>query len=179
MKIIFTVFLSLIFFSTLTFAEGGSDKKSFTSIYTDLDESKCKTIVLNEEEAYSEQLCAGVQEFALKVLDGDGRQSITIVAPELQEYPLDYWHIITSSFSTLGKKAEWRMQNIGNQQQIPIALIVRVNAEENGTRSYLAVAKITGDAVCVVDKIPPQALQNELARKSADNSAAKPCLSNL
>ncbi|NOQ36900.1 MAG: hypothetical protein GQ569_13590 [Methylococcaceae bacterium] len=168
MKLSANLFLGLTLFSATALAEN-------TSVYTDLTESKCRTMVLNEEEAYSEQICEGVSSFALKVLDGDDRQSITVVTPTQQEFPLNYWYVITRSFSMLGAKAEWRIH-----QKNPIALIVRVNAEEDaGKVSYLAVAKITWGGICVVDKIPPQPSQNEVARKSADNSANKSCLKEI
>jgi hypothetical protein len=60
-------------------------------------------------------------------------------------------------------------------------LIVRVNASENQEdpnkkSSYLAVAKITPQQVCVTDKIAPGATANEEARRAADASSSKPCL---
>jgi hypothetical protein len=60
-------------------------------------------------------------------------------------------------------------------------LIVRFNASEDPEQpdkltSYLAVSKITSDAVCVTAKIQPGASANENARRAADEAAAKPCL---
>ncbi len=154
---------------------GNNAQSAYSSLYSDLDPAKCRTLVMNEEEAYSEQICAGVSSFSLKVLDGDGRQSITVVTPTQHEFPLDFWHVITRHFSTLGAKAEWRMHN-----KSPVGLIVRVNAEEDsGVVSYLAVAKVTWDGICVVDRISPQPSQNEKARQAADNSANKPCLKEI
>jgi hypothetical protein len=64
---------------------------------------------------------------------------------------------------------------------VPIALIVRVYANENPDApeqrtSYLAVAKITPEKICVTTKIKASQTANAEARRAADASAAKPCL---
>lgn len=63
---------------------------------------------------------------------------------------------------------------------MPKALIVRVNASENPEKpnvktSYLAVAKITPQEICVTDKVAPGPKMNEEARMAADSAAARPC----
>ncbi|MBD2249677.1 hypothetical protein, partial [Nostoc sp. FACHB-888] len=87
---------------------------------------------------------------------------------------------ITSAFSTLGEKAEWRVENRGGKV-LPIALIVRVYANENPNlpnqrTSYLAVAKITPENICVTKKVKGGEKANQEARRAADASAKKPCL---
>ncbi len=107
--------------------------------------------------------------------------SITVVTPDNREHSLDYWNIITRSFSSLGDKAEWRVVK-RNGKITPIALIVRVDSSEQKNlnapkkTSYLAVAKITPEEICVTDKISPTVDANEQARQAADNSANKACL---
>lgn len=66
-------------------------------------------------------------------------------------------------------------------QIVPIALIVRVYANENPyspseRTSYLAVAKITPEKICVTERIKDGAKVNEAARQAANASAEKPCL---
>jgi hypothetical protein len=106
--------------------------------------------------------------------------SVTVVGPEKQEHPLGYWDVVTHAFSSLGKKAEWRVVR-SNGKMSPIALIVRVNYIDQSNpaapkhESCLAVAKITEDKVCVTDKIKG-ANANERARQAADQSAEKDCL---
>jgi hypothetical protein len=144
------------------------------SVYTNI--ARCKTIESHEEGASSTQKCAGVAGYSLLVEDADSRQSVTVVSPDGKKHPLNYWQVITTGFSSLGGKAEWRVEKKGARVR-PYALIVRVNASENPekpeqTTSYLAVAKITAAAVCVTDKVKT----NEEARQAADASAAKPCL---
>lgn len=146
------------------------------SVYTDLAPARCKTVESHEEGASSTQKCAGVAGYSLLVEDDDSRQSVTVVSPDGKKHPLKYWQVITTGFSSLGEKAEWRVGKKGGKAS-PYALIVRVNASENPEKpeektSYLAVAKITAAAVCVTDKVKT----NEEARQAADASAAKPCL---
>ncbi|MBV8858246.1 MAG: hypothetical protein JOZ96_19230 [Acidobacteria bacterium] len=145
------------------------------SVYTDIAPAHCKTVETREEGAGSVQKCAGVGGYTLLVEDNDSRQSVTVVGPDGKEHPLNYSQVITTGFSSLGEKAEWRVEKKGGKVH-PYALIVRVNASENPEKpeqksSYLAVAKITDAAVCVTDKVKT----NEEARQAADASADKPC----
>jgi hypothetical protein len=153
--------------------------QTVTSVYTTLAEKKCKTIQVDKESGSSTQRCAGVAGYHLLVEDSDNRISITVVAPDGKKHPLDYWNVITQAFSTIGDKAEWRVKKVGRKRLL-IALIVRVNANEdsdtNKRASYLAVAKITPQSICVTDKIKASAKANEEARAAADSSANKPCL---
>lgn len=146
------------------------------SVYTDIAGARCKTVERHEEGASSVQRCAGVAGYDLLVEDSDSRQSVTVVTPGGKKHPLNYWQVITTGFSSLGGKAEWRVEKKGAKVR-PYALIVRVNASENPEKpeqntSYLAVAKITAAEVCVTDKVKT----NEEARQAADASAGKPCL---
>lgn len=146
------------------------------SVYTDIAPANCQTIETDEESASSVQKCPGVAGYALLVEDADSRQSVTVVTPDGKKHPLNYWQVITTGFSSVGEKAEWRVEKKGGKVR-PLALIIRVNASENPEKpeektSYLAVAKITDAEVCVTDK----AKTNEAARQAADASAGKPCL---
>lgn len=150
------------------------------SIYTDLSSKRCKTIEVNNETAGSVQKCAGVGGYSLLVEDNDLRQSVTVVTPDGKRHELNYWQVITSAFSTVGDKAEWRVQGKGRKAR-PIALIVRVYASENPEApnektSYLAVAKITAGKICVTEKVKGGPTANDEARRAADASAGKPCL---
>lgn len=165
--------LSTLFLWTASLAQTQS------SLYTDLAASKCKTIKVDKESGSSVQSCAGIAGYKLLVEDDDNRMSITVVSPAGKKHSLNYWGVITHAFSSVGDKAEWRVKKVG-QKVIPIALIVRVNANEdpdtNKRTSYLAVAKISPQGICVTDKIQPSAKANEEARAAADLSAAKSCM---
>lgn len=150
------------------------------SVYTSLAGRECKTISTHEEGAQSTQRCPGVGGYSLLVEDFDSRMSVTVVAPGGKRYDLKYWQVVSTGFSSVGDKAEWRVKGQG-KRAVPVALIVRVNVSEDGahpekTTSYLTVAKITPGQVCVTDRIDPGANANEQARNAADTAASRPCI---
>ena len=156
---------------------GVASAASLESVYTDLIPAKCK--VTKEDVEYQEEKCPGLAGYTLLSIYGDQRQSITVVSPQGKEYPLNYWEVITPGMSHVGDKAEWRVVK-ENGKPVPKALIVRVTTAPHlaGEKkaSYLAVAKITPDAICVTDRIEPGPQANDLARQAADAAAKKPCL---
>lgn len=159
-----------------------TSKSAFESLYTSLSGQGCKLVIVKGEGANSTQDCLGVGGYRLLVLDSDSRQSITVVDPAGRKWPLNFWHIVSRSFSALGPRAEWRVTRAG-KEVLPAALIVRVNANESADSttetSYLAVAKITKEENCVVARVKPSANANSEARAEADRAAAKPCLKEL
>jgi hypothetical protein len=149
---------------------------SVTSVYSSL--YKCKLVTTGHD--YSTSACIGVAGYNLRLEYDDARESITVISPNGRKHPLNLWQVMSSGFSSVGQKAEWRVTK-RNGKSVPIALIVRFNASENPedstkVTSYLAVAKITPQKICVTDKIPPSSTANEDARRAADSSASKPCL---
>jgi hypothetical protein len=149
------------------------------SIYTDISESSCEPIPAANEPIDEDGLrCKGPAGYQLLALSGDLRASVTLVAPDGKELPLQFWEVITGHFSYLGPRAEWRVHE---PKGAPYAVIVRMFAYENPedprrTTSYLAVAKINPDATCVTDRIDAGADDNERARAAADSAASRPCL---
>ncbi|MEW6130355.1 MAG: hypothetical protein AB1757_25190 [Acidobacteriota bacterium] len=179
MKIFLSRLALLLFLNLLAFGVSATAQTP-TSVYTSLEEKSCKTIRLDRESESSVQSCPGIAGYKLLVEEGDLRSSVTVIAPDGKKHELDYWTVVTSAFSSLGAKAEWRAVKKAGKA-VPIALIVRVNASEdpdnpNKITSYLAVAKITRDKICVTDKIKPGATQNAEARRAADSSATRKCL---
>lgn len=157
----------------------GDSTAGIRSVYTSLAEADCRLVERDEETGATSSRCPGTAGYALLVHDYDARMTVDVVAPGGRTHRLRYSGVITSAFSSLGPRAEWRMRN-----GAPLALIVRVNAFENSetpdrATSYLAVARLTGREVCVTDRIPPAANANEAARQAADQSASKPCLRDL
>ena len=152
--------------------------ESVKSIYTDLTGKGC-TAERTTSEVSSERTCTGIEGYKLLVLNDDERDSITVITPDGRKHPLNFWETISKgAFDYIGQKAEWRVAS-KNGKDVPIALIVRVDIQSNGSNkggSYLAVTKITDQAICVTDRIDPVANANEKAREAADSSAAKPCL---
>jgi hypothetical protein len=151
------------------------------SVYTDLAADKCKTIESNEEEAgWIVQECPGVSLYKLEVTEGDLRQTINVIATSGDKWELDFPGNVSPAFSSFGEKAEWRVKRIDGRLT-PIALITRYNVAESPenpekTTSYLVVAKISGEFICITDIVKPMPNANEKARELADNSANKPCL---
>ena len=170
-KRLFALTMAAVFALALT-----ASADSVTSVYSSL--SGCKLVKTGED--WSTQACRGVGGYNLQIEYADARDSITVYSPNRQKHPLELWNVIGSGFSNLGEKAEWRVTR-KNGKVIPHALIVRFTvSESNGDAvkqvSYLAVAKITPQKICVTDKIAPGATANEDARRAADASADKPCL---
>lgn len=155
------------------------DSSQITSTYTDIGERGCKTVRVDRESGSSVQTCPGVGGYKLLLEDSDNRMSVTVIDSRGRRYPLNYWSVITPNFSTLGSRAEWRVVKT-KRGRVPIALIVRVNSnqgtETDNVISFLAVAKITPDMICVTDKIAPSPTANAEARRAADTSRINRCL---
>ncbi len=165
--------------STIAITLPGSSTQA-ESVFTDLDPRRCRVIDYNRQTGESVRRCRGAAGYRLLVEDADLRVSVTVVAPNRRRYPLNYAHVVTPALSTLGEKAEWRLEKKG-KRRVPIALIVPVNAHDEAEfphriRSYLAVAKIGGDTICVTDRIRPGGSALEEARRAADSAPQRRCL---
>jgi hypothetical protein len=146
------------------------------SVYTPLAAKQCRTIRVETTGAGDyEGRCRGVAGYSLLLLEGDLRQNIIVVTPKGAKHSLDLWDVVSGGFSYVGPRAEWRIK------KSPVAFIIRYNASEdpenpNRKTSYLVVAKITRDEICVTDKISAGPKANAEARAAADAAATKPCL---
>lgn len=170
MKLIVTTAICLLAFAGLSTAQN-------KSVYTSTKTSACKTILSNPNEGGSyEAECAGVGGFKVRLIEGDIRQTLNIVAPSKKKFELEFWNFY-SGFSAIGEKIEWRTKN-----GVPVGLIARYNVagsdDSQKSTSYLMISKISKTASCVVDVIMPGANQNEEARVSADAASTKPCKTN-
>jgi hypothetical protein len=175
--------LLISFFAVLWLCASVPAQNKNQSVYTDLRAKSCKTIKVDKETGSSVQRCTGLAGYKVLALDDDARQSITIIDPAGREHPLDLWQVVTPAFSSIGDKLEWRVIRKDGKSS-PVALIVRVNASEDSANpqrktSYLAVAKIAANEICVTDKISPGSNGNESARLAADASQRKPCLKGM
>ncbi len=162
--------------------QGTTSSSNFIkSIYTDLNDKKCKTLISNPDEGgqYRGE-CDGVGGYKLEVLEGDLRQTIDVVHKQSGgKWELNLWSTVSPAFSYLGEKAEWRVKTVNGKTR-PIALITRFNASEDPedsskVTSYLVVTKFDGEFVCVTNIVKPMRKQNEKARQFADVAATKPC----
>ena len=152
------------------------------SIYTSLAAEDCKTLESDEDEAgWYQGRCAGAAGYQLDLMEGDLRQTLTVLDPNGKEFPLELWATVSGGFSALGRTAEWRVRTSGGKTA-PLALIVRYNVNEDPERpekttSYLVVTKITAKEICVTDVVEPVRKANEKARVLADKAADTACKS--
>ena len=151
--------------------------QSNRSVYTSIGDRYCRTLKSAEagDDGF-EARCRGTAGYSLILSEGDLRQNITVITPKGVEHSLELWTLVSSGFSSVGPKAEWRLARAK-----PVALIIRYNTSEdaespNKNTSYLAVAKITATEICVTEKISPGLKANEDARRAADVASTKPCL---
>jgi hypothetical protein len=105
--------------------EEGDYKHLYGFIWKPVQDSKRE----RGNRKFRPRMFPGVAGFRLLVADDDARMSVSVVTPDKKEHALDYWNIITRSFSSLGDRAEWRV--VKRKGMItPIALIVRVDSSE-------------------------------------------------
>ena len=166
----------LIFFLITVVNAEDKVTSNYTSSYTSIEQKDC--ITLDSDDLGSIQECEPFNDIKVNVLEGDIRQSISLTRDE-KEYELEFWSTVSSGFSTLGSKIEWRHE-ISNPKK-PIGMIVRLDVNDDPddldhVSSYLVVSKITLENICVVGKVFPQEHQNEVARKMLEESKELPCL---
>lgn len=167
----------LILFSPSHFVAAQSNQ----SVYTSVDAKQCRTIKSTADEGGSyEGRCRGVAGYNLIVEEGDLRTNVKVIAPGGATHSLDLWSVVSSAFSSLGPRVEWRMTRRAGKL-VPVGLIIRFNTNENPEEpnkitSYLAVAKIATDGSCITEKILPGVNANADARRAADTAASKNCL---
>ena len=167
MKFLSVTILTVLLFSSAAFGQT-------TSVYTGLTTKDCKAFTKPVEDGYI-GICPGIAGYTLQLIEGDLRQTLNIVAPNKKKYELALWSNVSSGFSSLGAKAEWRMKG-----KAPVAVIIRFNAGENSEdsskiTSYLVVVKIAKTDVCIVNILKPSSTQNIEARKLADTPAKTSC----
>ena len=161
---------------------GGRVRDGAESVYTTLSPGACKKEVDKSDPNETPYLvCPGVAGYSLIVRRVDaGRRSIDIVDPDQRTHPLHYQQFVTAHMFSLEDKAEWRVAS-RNGKQVPVALIVPVQAREDDknpekiTTTYLAVAKIAGGEVCVTDSIPAGSKSDAEIRSAADSAPNRKC----
>lgn len=158
-----------------------SAQTKLVSMYTSLSGNTCSEFVDDEATGASTLECSGIHDFRLQVLMDDERSSINVVTPHKQVLPLHYRDVVTRGFSTVGKKAEWRVSKEG-RKIIPVALIVRVDTLDQSNPGppkrvpMLAIARISDETACVTRIIGADTRNaRQQARRFADNEHL-PCL---
>lgn len=154
-----------------------ADRIGTESEYTNLTSDRCiKQIDDKTTGAYTLN-CSGTKGFRLLVHVDDERSSISVVGPDRKVFPLNFWDVVTSGFSSLGPKAEWRLAK-KDGKSAPIGLIVRVNSVDQTDLdhpkqvSYLAIAKVSKEMACVTSVIKADSKESNIrARSDADNQS--------
>ena len=77
----------------------------YDSTYTSIKANQCRTI--STDELGSTQACRSFANINVRVIDSDLRQSITLIRGG-NLYPLDFFIKVSSHWSLLGDKIEWR-----------------------------------------------------------------------
>lgn len=162
--------------------DAGRSKAAIQSVFTDLGAGSCKQEVDKTDPNETPYLaCPGVAGYSLIVRRVEaGRQSVDVVDAAHRVLPLNYQEVITRHMCNLDGQAEWRVTT-RDGKQVPIALIVRVQAREDNddpekvTHTYLAVAKIAPEAVCVTDRVPEGTQSQAQVRATADSARDRPC----
>jgi hypothetical protein len=139
------------------------------TVITDLHGKACKILSFDRETGAATRQCTGVAGYKLLVHDEDGRTSIDVVPPARRKLPLNFWDVVSSGYSTIGRKAEWHMAR-RHGKLVPVGLVVRVNtvdtvALDRYRRGALTtVTRIGADNACVVFKT--NAASREASRKA-------------
>lgn len=167
----------IVLVAVLWTAYGTAQTELATSVYTQLSEDACETVEVADKPPRATQRCPGIHGYQIRVFDEDGRMSITVIDPQGEPHPLNFWHVITPQFSHLGSVAEWRVGEKAGER-VPHALIVRVyvDSAHDPSPSYLAVAKLTSSEICVTDRVPAGLDANLKARRAADEALEQECI---
>ena len=166
----------ILIFSILTMLSVSVYAQKLTSTYTSTDTKDCKTIEQTDKEGGSYRgICKGVGGYKIELIEGDIRQTVNVIAPNKKKSELVLWTNVSSGFSSVGQKIEWRMK--GN---VPVAMILRYNASDDPAdsskiTSYLVVSKIAQNKVCITEILKPMKDQNIEAQKLADAASSKSC----
>jgi hypothetical protein len=79
-----------IFVLLFATAESVKAQAKVKSVYSDLSESKCRTIEVDKETGITTQRCPRIAGYKLLVLDDDARQSITVLTPDGKHHPIGF-----------------------------------------------------------------------------------------
>ena len=145
--------------------------QDITTLYSDLDLTKCQKLALFEDEGEGgEWSCPGIAGYDVRVWEGDLRSYVGFG----KQAPAQCASAQTfGAFNSLGPRVEWRMKN-GK----PFATILRwfTQSDSSGTmekQNWLVVTKLDDKDACHIAYVDTRyAEANEVARQRADERAA-------
>lgn len=178
--------LGLFFgFACLTACNDQADTGTIAieTLYSDIDSASCTEHVDEDDpNETTYRLCPGVLGYSVIVRRvGSGRQSVDVRTPGNGDFPLDYQDYVTRHMSQLETQAEWRVMT-KDGEKIPVVLIIGVQAHENDeepeavTHTYLAVAKITPDEICVTNSIVKTSQYQSALQNVAETAPVSDCV---
>lgn len=156
-------------------AAAASPAVAQVSRYTSLEPPHCREHAPDPEDPVDggSRTCPGAAGWSLNIDTGDDRDFVTVVPRRAARgFDLRLTDVVTSAFSWVGPRAEWRMRG---RRPEPYALIFRLGHQREdgvGNTSVLVVSRL--DLRCVTAVVPAGRLQNEIARRAADRPG--PCL---
>lgn len=150
------------------------------TVTTDLHGKACKILSFDRETGAATRQCNGVAGYKLLVHDEDGRTSIDVVPPARRNLPLNFWDVVSSGYSTVGRKAEWHMVK-RHGKMVPVGLVVRVNTVDAVADRYkrgalTTVTRIAEDGACVVFKTSAASRQASRKVRAAALDPQAQCL---
>ena len=154
---------------------GSAHAETATSIYSDFDIAKCKTISLSEEDGGGTWKCKGIKGYDVIYSEGDLRGTVGFGKNADDQCSA---HQSFGRFNSLGSKIEWRME-----KGKPFATIMRWftdNGEPNGKQNWLVVTKLKNGEACrtaLIDTKFPNA--NAVAQQKADSTRNFNCKKDL
>ena len=148
---------------------GPANSSEITHQYTKIDGASCLTLVVNEEEAWSQQVCKGADGIAVFVSEGDLRMSVSY-----RDRNADDRFFTFSGFNRVGNVIEWRLRN-ADGSKVPFATILRwyVSLDDSRESQALVITKIEESDFCIAGFVEAtvQRNANALARDIADRVA--------
>jgi hypothetical protein len=140
---------------------GAVNAAAITTQSTPIDGKQCVNISHDRETGDTVKQCPGVGGYSLLVLSSDDRASLSIVTNNKATLPLNFWDMVSPTFSTLGPKVEWQVES-HEGTKTPVALVVRLNTVDQTDVavprpvSFIVVARIQPGEACVIGKVPAQ-----------------------
>ena len=153
----FAWFLAAAFFTM----HGAVDAATITTQSTPIDGKQCVNISNDRETGDTVKRCPGIGGYSLLVLSSDDRASLSVITNNKAALPLNFWDMVSPTFSTLGPKVEWQVASHGGTKT-PVALVVRLNTVDQADVaaprpvSFIVVARIQPGQACVIGKVPAQ-----------------------
>ena len=155
------------FVASLFLLTGPAGSTEMSNAYSKLDEASCMTLVANEQEGWSQQVCKGYDGIAVFVSEGDLRMSLSY-----RDQKAGDRYFTFGNFNRVGDTMEWRLRD-EDGVKAPFATILRwyVSVEQPREEQALVITKIEENDYCIAGFVEATAEPdaNQLARDVADS----------